>query len=84
MNEVVEGEHSDSAYIHVESGVPQGTMLEPLMFLCHINDLPDCVKCQVYAPLQTIASFIDKSKLKRTIKYFKTRKCVYETLCPNW
>ena len=45
MNVVVEGEHSDSAY--VESGVPQGTVLGPLMFLCHINDLPDCVKSQV-------------------------------------
>ena len=41
MNVVVEGEHSDSAY--VESRVPQGTMFGPLMFLCHINDLPDCV-----------------------------------------
>ena len=45
MNVVVEGEQSDSAY--VESGVPQGTVLRPLMFLCHINDLPDCVKSQV-------------------------------------
>ena len=45
MNVVVEGEHSDSAY--VESGVLQGTLLGPLMFLCNINDLPDCVKSQV-------------------------------------
>ena len=39
MNVVVEGEHSESA--PVESCVPQGTVLDPLMFLCHINDLPD-------------------------------------------
>ena len=45
MNVVVEGEHSESA--PVESGVPQGTVLGPLMFLCHINDLPDTVKSQV-------------------------------------
>ena len=45
MNVVIEGEHSDSAY--VEFGVPQWTVLGPLVFLCHINDLPDCVKSQV-------------------------------------
>ena len=42
---LVEGEHSESA--PVESGVPQGTVLGPLMFLCHINDLSDTVKSQV-------------------------------------
>jgi hypothetical protein len=45
MRVVVEGKHSDNA--HVDSGVPQGTVLGPLLFLCHINDLPECVKSQV-------------------------------------
>ena len=35
MKIVCEGEHSES--VSVESSVPKGTVLGPLMFLCHIN-----------------------------------------------
>ena len=45
MNVFFEGEHSDS--VLVEIGVPQGTVLGPLMFLCHIHDLPDTVESSV-------------------------------------
>ena len=55
---VVNGVFSDDA--PVSSGVPQGSVLGPLLFLCYINDLPNCVKSQVRL-------FADDSLLYRTI-----------------
>jgi hypothetical protein len=45
MRVVLEGEKSSK--VTVDSGFPQGTVLGPILFLCHINDLPDAVKSQV-------------------------------------
>jgi hypothetical protein len=41
MKVVIDGDVSKEAT--VDSGVPQGTVLGPLLFLCHIHDLPDSV-----------------------------------------
>merc|ERR1711895_127695 len=56
---VVDGKRSKPA--KVLSGVPQGTVLGPLLFLLHINDLPSVVT-------STVRLFADDCLLYRRIR----------------
>lgn len=55
-------ENKSSNTIPVTSGVPQGTVLGPILFLIYINDLPD------YLQHSQIRLFADDSIIYRTIK----------------
>ena len=68
---LVEGEFS--SFDKVLSGVPQGTVLGPLLFLCHINDLPSHVKSQ-------IRLFADDCLLYRKIKSEKDQQAIQDDL----
>jgi ribonuclease P/MRP protein subunit RPP40 len=42
----VNGEYSK--WTAVSSGIPQGSVLEPILFVIYINDLPDIVNSEMY------------------------------------
>ena len=47
---------SFSMWSHVDSGVPQGSVLGPLLFLIYVNDIDDCI-------INRLSKFADDAKL---------------------
>ncbi len=68
---VVNGECSDLE--EMKSGIPQGSVLGPLLFVIYINDLPDLLKSQPYL-------FADDTKIFRVIKNVADQQALQEDL----
>ena len=56
--------NGQSSWRWVKSGVPQGSILGPIMFLVYVNDMPDDIAC-------TAKMFADDTKVYNTIRVFE-------------
>ena len=59
--QIIEINGKRSEWQNVSSGIPQGSVLGPLLFLIYINDLPDGI-------IFTIYMYADDTNLYREIK----------------
>ena len=71
MRTIVKGETSD--WRNVTSGVPQGSVLAPIMFLIYINDMPKEIKSYM-------SLFADDAKLLRKIEKLNDCEALQEDL----
>ena len=54
----IKGEHSEAK--NIKSGIPQGSVLGPFLFVLFVNDLPEIIRSMLFL-------FADDSKISRAI-----------------
>ena len=62
-----------SSWAHVLSGVPQGSVLGPVLFVCYINDMPDSIGSFIFM-------YADDTKLGRGVSSDEDREALQADL----
>ena len=73
---LIEGETSDS--IDVESGVPQGSVLGPSLFLFYINDMPENIKSTVRLFADDTIAYITVTSDENTLQEDLDKLAIWE------
>ena len=74
---VIRGQSSEAGMIN--TGVPQGSVLGPLLFLIYINDLPNGVKSNIKLFADDATMYIDFDNLVQAAESLQGDLCYLKT-----
>ena len=66
---------SQSKFLNLTCGVPQGSILGPLLSLCHINDMPSSVQCKLLLYADDSALLVSDKDPAAVAKMLSTESC---------